>query len=84
MLDKKIRNIDASVELLEDRLKDREKWYLFVCMAAIVLVLIGALIDDLTLFGGGILIALCAVMYYSLLLYLKILMAIRKMQEVNK
>jgi len=84
MLDKNIRNIDASVELLDDRLKDREKWYLFVWILAIVLVFIGALIDNMTCFGGGLLLALCGVMYYSLLLYMEILIALRKMKEEGK
>jgi len=84
MLDKYIRNIDASVELLEDRIKDCEKWYLPVWIFATVPVFIGALIHSIILFGGGILLALCGVMFYSLLLYLEILVVLRKMQGGSK
>lgn len=84
MLDKYIRNIDASVELLEDRIKDYEKWCLLVWIFATVLTFIGALIHSIILFGGGILFALCGVMFYSLLLYLEILVVLRKMQGGSK
>lgn len=84
MLDKKIRNIDARVELLEDRMHRGEIWYLLVWILAVFMVFIGALIDNMTYFGGGILLALCGAMFYGLILYLEILIVLRKMKEGDK